>query len=375
MATISFRDLSKRFGEVSAVDSFSLDVEDGEFVVLVGPSGCGKTTSLRMLAGLTEPSGGEIRLGDRDITRLSAKDRNIAMVFQTYALYPHMTVFDNVSFALKLQRRSKPDIDATVRRAADLMGIGRLLERRPRELSGGQRQRVAVCRAIVRDPDAFLFDEPLSNLDAKLRSSARAEIRKLQQRLGVTTVYVTHDQVEAMTMADRIVVMNDAVVQQVGPPLEIYAKPANLFVASFIGSPPMNLVPAASSHEGGTTAVRAGSLTFAVDSDAPTGDLTLGFRPEDVRLNPDGCAQPIAFRAAVNYHEALGSETLLHLQSEAGDIQSRIPGRVAVRNGEALDCYIDAAQCHLFLADGGRAEGWTPAADERRNPVPATTAA
>lgn len=375
MASISFRGLTKRFGDVVAVDSFSLDVEDGEFVVLVGPSGCGKTTSLRMLAGLTPPSGGEIWLGEREISRLTAKDRNIAMVFQTYALYPHMTVFDNVSFALRLQRRPKGEIEKTVQRAADLMGIGQLLERRPRELSGGQRQRVAVCRAIVRDPEAFLFDEPLSNLDAKLRSSARAEIRKLQQQLGVTTVYVTHDQVEAMTMADRIVVMNEAVVQQVGPPLEIYAQPANLFVASFIGSPPMNLVPAHLEVQGGAKSISAGGLSFRADGPLPDGNVTVGFRPEDVKLSPDGCAHPVSFRAAVNYYEALGSETLLHLESEAGDIQSRLPGRVSISGGEALDCYVDAAQCHVFGPDGARVDGWAPSAGAHRASVPTTSAA
>jgi ABC-type sugar transport system ATPase subunit len=375
MTAIAFRGLTKTFGDFTAVDSFWLDVADGEFVVLVGPSGCGKTTSLRMLAGLTPPTGGEIWLGERDITRVDAKDRNIAMVFQTYALYPHMSVFDNVSFALKLRRRSKGDIEAAVRRAAGLMGIEHLLERRPRELSGGQRQRVAVCRAIVRDPEAFLFDEPLSNLDAKLRTTARAEIRKLQQQLGVTTVYVTHDQVEAMTMADRIVVMNDAVVQQVGPPLDIYAKPANTFVASFIGAPPMNLIPADATDDGsGGFLVQSGNIAFAAAGVAP-GPLALGFRAEDVVLAGDACRAPVRFRARVIYFEALGSETLLHLETEAGPIQSRIPGRIAVSNGESLDFFIDADNWHLFGADGARIEDWVPQVPSAAQRTRATTAA
>ena len=358
MATISFRDLSKMFGDFAAVDSFSLDVADGEFVVLVGPSGCGKTTSLRMLAGLTPPSAGEIWLGERDITDVDAKDRNVAMVFQNYALYPHMSVFDNDSFALKLQRRNREDIERAVRRAAGLMGIESLLARRPRELSGGQRQRVAVCRAIVRDPEAFLFDEPLSNLDAKLRTSARAQIRKLQQQLGVTTVYVTHDQVEAMTMADRIVVMNEAVVQQVGPPLDIYARPENLFVASFIGNPAMNLVPATRVADTRSATIVAGGITLEIADGVSDRAPTLGFRPEDVVLTDDACRDPVSFRAQVSYFEALGSETLLHLETEAGDILSRIPGGVSVRAGEAIDCYVDAAAFHLFEENGSRLDGW-----------------
>jgi len=360
MAEISFRELTKTFGEVTAVDSFSLDVADGEFVVLVGPSGCGKTTTLRMLAGLAEPTSGAIRLGERDITHVDAKDRNIAMVFQTYALYPHMTVFDNVSFALKLQRQRRSDIEAAVNRAAGLMGIDHLLQRRPRELSGGQRQRVAVCRAIVRDPDAFLFDEPLSNLDAKLRASARAEIRKLQQQLGVTTVYVTHDQVEAMTMADRIVVMNEAKVQQVGPPMDIYLKPANLFVASFIGSPPMNLTPATLSQTGMDVRVRTADIDFSVAGTVPDGALTLGFRAEDVVLSPDPCTQPVSFRALVSYRESLGSETLLHLDTQAGPVLSRLPGRINAAPGETIECHVDADNCHLFQGNGDRLTNWQP---------------
>ncbi len=227
MASISFRGLAKHFGEVVAVQDFTLDVPDGELLVLVGPSGCGKTTTLRMLAGLEAPTAGEIWLGEREIARLPARERNIAMVFQNYALYPHMSVAENVGFALGLAGVKRDEVARRVLTAAEMMGIEGLLARLPRELSGGQRQRVAVCRAIVRDPQAFLFDEPLSNLDAKLRMSARAEIRRLQQRLGVTTVYVTHDQVEAMTLADRMVVMQDGCIQQVGRPLDIYARPAS----------------------------------------------------------------------------------------------------------------------------------------------------
>ncbi|MEC9345972.1 MAG: ABC transporter ATP-binding protein [Pseudomonadota bacterium] len=361
MASIGIRDIRKDFGTVTAVDDFSLEIEDGEFVVLVGPSGCGKTTTLRMLAGLETPTGGAIRLGARDITHLEARARNIAMVFQTYALYPHMTVAENVSFALRLAGRPKAEIDAAVKRAAGLMDIGHLLHRRPRELSGGQRQRVAVCRAIVRDPEAFLFDEPLSNLDARLRTQARSEIRRLQRRLGVTTVYVTHDQVEAMTMADRIVVMDKGVVQQVGAPLEIYARPANTFVAGFIGSPPMNLLPVEVGHRDNGAAVSIGTTRIAVDRRLPAGAAQIGFRPEDVHLAESACARPLALRAEVTDAEALGAETVLQVDSPAGAFQCRTPGIAPVTPGATVDLFLDRDRLHLFGAGGVRIEGWRPA--------------
>lgn len=244
MATVSFREASRRYpgADRNAVDKLNLDIEDGEFMVLVGPSGCGKSTSLRMLAGLEEVTEGSIFIGDRDVTDLPPKDRDIAMVFQNYALYPHMTVADNMGFALKMQGKSKAEREERVKKAAELLGLEDFLNRKPKALSGGQRQRVAMGRAIVREPQVFLMDEPLSNLDAKLRVSTRTQIAALQQRLGVTTVYVTHDQVEAMTMGDRVAVMRDGLLQQVASPLELYDTPVNLFVAGFIGSPAMNLM-------------------------------------------------------------------------------------------------------------------------------------
>lgn len=247
MASISFQNIEKHFDTAQAVADFNLDIADGEFVVLVGPSGCGKTTSLRMLAGLEQPTGGKIHLDGQDITHVPSKSRALAMVFQSYALYPHMTVAENISFALSLQKMPKAQIAPRVQEAAALLGIEHLLDRKPRALSGGQRQRAAVARAIIRNPKAFLFDEPLSNLDAKLRHSARVEIRKLQQKLGTTTVYVTHDQIEVMTMADRIVVMEGGRIRQVGTPMELYRRPNSTFVAAFLGSPPPILSRASAS--------------------------------------------------------------------------------------------------------------------------------
>ncbi|MBC7288984.1 MAG: ABC transporter ATP-binding protein, partial [Armatimonadetes bacterium] len=242
MAGVRLVNLTKRFGNVIAVNGVSLEIRDGEFMVLVGPSGCGKTTCLRMIAGLEDPTEGEIWIGDRIVNDISPRDRNIAMVFQNYALYPHMTAYDNMAFALRLRRMPRHEIDRRVREAAAMLGISDLLDRRPRELSGGQRQRVALGRAIVREPSVFLMDEPLSNLDAKMRVETRAELIKLHRRLGITTIYVTHDQLEAMTMGDRIAVMRDGVIQQVDVPLGLFYNPANLFVAGFIGTPPMNFI-------------------------------------------------------------------------------------------------------------------------------------
>ena len=244
MSGVTLKNVAKQFGAVKVVDNLSIEIQDKEFAVLVGPSGCGKTTVLRMIAGLETVSSGEIRIGDKRVNDLAPKDRDIAMVFQSYALYPHMNIRDNMGFGLKIRQLSKGEIDARVQEAADILGLHDLLERKPKELSGGQRQRVAVGRAIVRKPKLFLFDEPLSNLDAKLRVAMRAEISKLHRRLGATIIYVTHDQVEAMTMADRIFIMNKGVVQQIGAPMEVYAKPANRFIAGFIGSPAMNFIDA-----------------------------------------------------------------------------------------------------------------------------------
>ncbi|MGQ3027200.1 MAG: ABC transporter ATP-binding protein [Ferrovibrionaceae bacterium] len=335
MADIVFDGIEKRFGTVAAVARFDLDIGHGEFVVLVGPSGCGKTTSLRMLAGLEQPTAGRIRLGPDDITDRPPRERNIAMVFQSYALYPHMTVAENIGFSLRLKRMGKREIAAEVAQAAATMGIEGLLERKPRELSGGQRQRVAVCRAIVRRPQAFLFDEPLSNLDARLRASARAEIRTLQQRLGVTAVYVTHDQVEAMTMADRMVVMKDGHIQQIGRPLDVYAHPANAFVAGFIGAPAMNLLP----------------LARAPFAAAGPADALVGVRPEDIRLDPASCIRPQPFQARLRHVEALGAESLLHLDHEGLALQMRLPG--SWQGAELPQFFVDAARLHLFCGRTG----------------------
>ena len=348
MATISFQALEKKFGDFTAVDTFSLDVADGEFLVLVGPSGCGKTTTLRMLAGLEDPSGGEILLGGDAITHRLPRERNIAMVFQNYALYPHMSVRENVGFALKLAGVNKADIERRVKEAADLMEIGQLLDRKPRELSGGQRQRVAVCRAIVRSPQAFLFDEPLSNLDAKLRVVARAEIRRLQKRLGTTTVYVTHDQVEAMTMADRMVIMNQGRIQQVGRPLDIYQQPANRFVATFIGNPPMNVMtvkPGASADE-----VVLGTVRVPLRTGTDAKIDALGVRPEDIHLNPSQLRNPISIDAVIDFVEDLGAEALLHAEVEGHRFIARVAGRGEQVAGTRQTLYM--AGEHLCFFDG-----------------------
>jgi len=352
MATIRLAGIEKRFGTLTAVQKFDLDIADGEFIALVGPSGCGKTTTLRMLAGLETPSAGTIYLGDQDITQLPAKARDLAMVFQNYALYPHMTVAQNIGYALKMRKMPAADIAREVAAAAALLDIQPLLDRKPQQLSGGQRQRVAVCRAIVRHPAAFLFDEPLSNLDAKLRAAARAEIRGLQQRLGITAVYVTHDQVEAMTMADRIVVMKDGRVQQIGAPLDVYERPANTFVAGFIGSPAMNLLPAHRDPQGRLT-----TGGFLVDE--PTGGVvgqavTVGVRPEDIRASAADCIRPLPIAAKLRHVEHLGSETLLHLDVDRMTVQARVSTRWRSSPGDLVELFIDQDCLHIFNGDTGQ---------------------
>ena len=352
MTGITFTGVEKRFGDVLAVDKFDLNVRAGEFIVLVGPSGCGKTTSLRMLAGLERPDGGTIHLGETDVTYMPAKDRNLAMVFQSYALYPHMSVAENIGFALRLRGKSKAEIEQEVTQAATLMGILPYLQRKPRELSGGQRQRVAVCRAIVRHPDAFLFDEPLSNLDAKLRTSARTEIRSLQQRLGTTTLYVTHDQVEAMTMADRMVIMRDGHIQQIGHPLEIYRRPANAFVAGFIGNPAMNLI---TGHYDAADRIAARAFTLTSLLRQPAGTETLiGLRPEDIFMRAADCAAPLPFNAAIRHVEQLGNETLVHIDGGDMVLQARIPAAAHILPGSRADFYVDQSRIHLFSAQTGQ---------------------
>ena len=337
MATVTLHDVSKLYPNgAKAVSELSLQVADGEFVVLVGPSGCGKTTALRMVAGLEEITAGEIRIGERVVNDLSPQERDIAMVFQNYALYPHMTVAENIGFSLRLHRLPKAQIQAKVAEAAEILGLGEHLQRKPAQLSGGQRQRVAMGRAIVRQPSVFLMDEPLSNLDAKLRVQMRAEVARLQRRLAVSTLYVTHDQTEAMTMGDRVAVMRDGLLQQLGTPHEIYTAPANLFVAGFIGSPAMNVYRARLAEDG--TALRLGSQTLTLPP-AVAGDealapyrgrsLVAGIRPEDL---PDAALAPAprggqALHAEVELVEELGSERYIHFRIDAD--------RVAVHTGVA----------------------------------------
>ena len=346
MATVEIQDLAKSFGSTKVIRGVSIDIRDGEFVVLVGPSGCGKSTLLRMIAGLEGIDSGEIRIGGRRVNELLPKDRDIAMVFQNYALYPHLTVAENLAFSLKLRHAPQKETEERVARAAKILGLEPLLARLPRQLSGGQRQRVAMGRAIVRDPQVFLFDEPLSNLDAKLRVAMRAEIRELHQRLKATTVYVTHDQIEAMTMADKIVAMQDGIVEQVGTPLELFDRPRNLFVAAFIGSPSMNLLPVTLDGQGAVD--NAGNRWNAPQVPATSGQaLTLGVRPEHLRLDDAGVA------SRVLVVETTGSET--HLLVDAGGIKLTcvLRERVSVRPGDHVRLAADIAHLHLFRTDSG----------------------
>jgi ABC-type sugar transport system ATPase subunit len=327
MASVTYDRVTKRFDGTVAVQDFTVQVADGEFLVLVGPSGCGKSTALRMLAGLEEISEGRILIGERAVNNLAPGARDVAMVFQSYALYPHMTVYDNLAFGLRNKRMPKDEVDRRVRRAAEILDLGKLLKRKPKQLSGGQRQRVALGRAIVREPAAFLMDEPLSNLDAQLRVATRAEILKLQRDLGTTTIYVTHDQVEAMTMGDRIAVMRDGLLQQVGTPEQLYTRPQNVFVAGFIGSPAMNLVP--------SDAVDAGGGRIA------------GFRPEHVDVGR-GRGDALSFPATVEVVEYLGDEQLVHLTRKDTPLQAKIPIEEHVRPGDEVTLSIPRDKLHLF---------------------------
>lgn len=346
MAEVTVRDVRKNYGQVEVLHGIDVDIDNGQFVVLVGPSGCGKSTLLRMIAGLEGITGGTIQIGERVVNNLPPAKRDIAMVFQNYALYPHKSVAANMGFALKMQDMPKAEIDERVNRAADILGLQPYLKRYPRELSGGQRQRVAMGRAIVRDPQVFLFDEPLSNLDAKLRVQMRSEIRELHQRLKTTTVYVTHDQIEAMTMADKIVVMRDGHVEQVGAPLELYDKPANTFVAGFIGSPSMNLI---NGKIDGSKFVSNG-MHFDLSETANGYDgkaVTVGLRPEHLTLADDG------FEAKVAIVEPTGSET--HLVSRVGDqeIVSIVRERHQFSVGQSITLRPDPSTIHLFDAQSG----------------------
>ncbi len=356
MATVSFRNIEKSFGKTKIIHGISFDISDGEFVVLVGPSGCGKSTLLRMLAGLEEISGGEIAVDDKVVNDLDSKDRDIAMVFQSYALYPHMTVRDNMAFSLKLRKAEQALTDKRVGDAARILNLDPLLDRFPRELSGGQRQRVAMGRAIVRDPKVFLFDEPLSNLDAKLRVSMRAEIKALHQRLKTTTVYVTHDQIEAMTLADRIVVMHDGIIEQIGSPLELFDKPGNLFVAQFIGSPSMNILPGTLRQDNGQAWVEAHGERWPVGPSLagnPVRDgqaVSYGVRPGDVSISSTG--QGIAAKVIVV--EPTGAETELLLDVGGAKLIVVIHGRTQAQPDDVIRLEIDAAKTHLFDGTTGK---------------------
>jgi len=357
MSQVTLRSLVKRFSEeVIAVNNVSLEIEDKEFVVLVGPSGCGKTTTLRMVAGLEDITQGEVLIGDRIVNDVPPKDRNIAMVFQNYALYPHMTVYKNMAFSLKLRKTPKDEIDRRVKAAADILGIGELLARKPKQLSGGQRQRVAVGRAIVRDPEVFLFDEPLSNLDAKLRVNMRAELIKLHERLNATMIYVTHDQVEAMTMGDRIVVMNHGFIQQVGPPMEVYNAPANQFVAGFIGSPPMNFLNARLLMTNGTMQVEVAGTRLPIPEKRAkkveayaNQEVVLGIRPEDILSAEDLQGRKLVpMQATVEVLEPLGAEIILELSSHGQSFTARMGPQMQARMHQEIPIYFDMERFHLF---------------------------
>jgi multiple sugar transport system ATP-binding protein len=345
MATVSVRQVRKSFGSTKILHGVDVEIADGEFVVLVGPSGCGKSTLLRMIAGLENITGGEIEIGGRVVNNLPPKDRDIAMVFQNYALYPHMTVRQNMAFSMKLAKAPAAIMEEEVQRAAKILGLDALLDRYPRQLSGGQRQRVAMGRAIVRHPQVFLFDEPLSNLDAKLRVQMRSEIRELQQRLATTTVYVTHDQIEAMTMADQIVVMHSGRIEQSGAPLALYDHPANTFVAGFIGSPAMNLIPGQVA-DGGFRA--QGGALLPLPPGAPATVATYGIRPEHLVLADDGIP------ATIVVVEPTGSETQVNMRIGETPLIGAFRERVSGRPGETLRIKPDMALVHLFGPDGKR---------------------
>ncbi len=359
MATVTFDHMVKRYaGDVLAVNDLNLEVQDGEFLVLVGPSGCGKTTALRCVAGLEEISDGRLLIGDRVVNDVAPKDRNIAMVFQSYALYPHMSVYDNLAFGLKLRKTPKDEIKKRVEEAAAVLGLEKLLDRKPKALSGGQRQRVALGRAIVREPQVFLMDEPLSNLDAKLRVETRANIARLHQRLGTTTVYVTHDQVEAMTMGDRIAVMRDGILQQVGTPQELYDHPANVFVAGFIGSPAMNFATATVSDGtltvGGMKLGASGGVSDMIRDRAAGSTVLLGFRPEHLDLVDTGAAS-LKIPAKVDVVEYLGNEELIHAVVESHEIVALVPSERRVQEGQTIDLTVPAEKLHVFDPESEKA--------------------
>ena len=351
MAGIELRNIVKRYGTVEAVKGISLDIKSGEFVVLVGPSGCGKSTTLRMIAGLEDITFGEIAIGGRVVNRLEPKDRNIAMVFQNYAIYPHMTVAKNIGFGLRTSKLTTAEKELRIKETAATLGLTDLLERRPAALSGGQRQRVAIGRAMVRDPAVFLFDEPLSNLDAQLRTQMRLEIKKLHQSLKRTIVFVTHDQIEAMTLADRIVIMKDGVVQQVGTPGEVYRRPANTFVARFIGSPSMNLLEAKAAADG----LDVAGLGRVPAANVPVNAVLVGLRPDDLRVMDGKAPSLLTTEADVRLVEPLGPDTLVYAVSQGQDLVAKAFGRDTPKVGARVRLTFDARDLHVFDQASGTA--------------------
>jgi alpha-glucoside transport system ATP-binding protein len=357
MAGVVLKDIRKSYGAIDVIKGVDLEIKQGEFVVFVGPSGCGKSTLLRMIAGLEEITGGEMVIDGQRVNEVPPARRGIAMVFQSYALYPHMTVYDNMAFGMRIAKESKEEIDRRVRAAADILQLGPYLERLPKALSGGQRQRVAIGRAICRNPKVFLFDEPLSNLDAALRVATRIEIAKLNEQMADTTmIYVTHDQVEAMTLADRIVVLSAGHIEQVGPPLELYERPANLFVAQFIGSPAMNIVPVTISETGDVTRVSlsggaAVSVPIATASGEKAKPASFGVRPEDLTLTT---ADDYLFEGTVDIVEALGEVTLLYLEdlTDGEPLIAKLPGIVDIRKGQKVRLAAEGSKLHLFDGNG-----------------------
>ncbi len=361
MASVTFESAQRWYpgADEPAVPGISLEIEDGEFMVLVGPSGCGKSTTLRMLAGLEEINEGKVLIGDRDVTNVPPKDRDIAMVFQNYALYPHMSVEENMGFSLKMAKVSADERKQRVAKAAETLDLSEHLDRKPANLSGGQRQRVAMGRAIVRKPSAFLMDEPLSNLDAKLRVQMRAAVSRLQQRLGTTTIYVTHDQVEAMTMGDRIAVMRDGILQQVGTPQELYDHPVNIFVAGFIGSPSMNFATAKADGKdlvlGGVKLELTGEQARAADSRPDGANVLIGFRPEHLELANGQVAETVRFPAKVDVVEYLGNEELIHAQTEGNEIVALLPSDEKVSVGDSVNFSIPMDKLHIFDPESEKA--------------------
>ena len=358
MATLDLRGVRKSFGATQVLHGVDLSVADGEMVVIVGASGCGKSTLLRMIAGLEEVSGGDIRIGERIVNDVAPKDRDIAMVFQSYALYPHMNVSSNMGFSLMLRKTEKTAIESRVEGAAKRLGLDPLLQRLPRQLSGGQRQRVAMGRAIVRDPQVFLFDEPLSNLDAKLRSELRVEIKRLHQRLANTMIYVTHDQIEAMTLADRIAVMRGGVIQQLDAPQAIYNRPVNRFVAGFIGSPGMNFIDGRLEGSEGGWRFGAGDLsvplsTYAFERQPAAGPAVFGVRPEHIGLN-SGTGWPFSAKATVDVVEPMGSDTLVWVRLGTQSLSVRVPSERAPKTGSQVEIGFDPMRASLFGEDGNR---------------------